>query len=96
MPTEKLQISGKSIQYLDGLISNIQNCDHISSGKTIIFNINNMNIDNSINSVNSHNTNITNSENLSDEFIEHIKTEKPKWYTPGKNIDIYRRIFSTL
>jgi len=93
MPTEKLQFSGKSIQFLDGLISNIHNCDHISSGKTIIFNINNIHntniTDNSTNTTNI--TNDTNDPNDPNDpvhdFIEHIKENKPKWYTPNKYID---------
>jgi len=88
MPTEKLQISGKNIQYLDGLISNVQNCDHISSGKTIIFNINNINtINNNIdNSVNIK-TNINTDGNYIDEYVQYIKTNKPTWYKSGELVE---------
>lgn len=90
MPTEKTQISGKYIQYLDGLIGNIKNCDHISRGSTVIFNVN-MNItDNSTNINNSAST--TNNISVEDEdpsesFIQYIVQNKPVWYTAGKFID---------
>jgi len=90
MPTEKIQISGKYIQYLDGLIGNIKNCDHISRGATVIFNVNitdnSTNINNSANTTN-NTTNISVEDDPSESFIQYIVQNKPKWYTAGRFID---------
>jgi len=86
MPNERSQFSGKYIQYIDGLISNIQNCDHISSGKSITVNFNIVDNSTNINSnnSNSNNTNITDNSDNIEEFIEYIKSEQPSWFKSGK------------
>ncbi len=88
IPCKKKQFMGKQVNYIDGLLKLVdKNCNHISSGKTVIVvgdvHINNStNIDNSVTNINQPKLN----ENIED-FIEHVKNDNPSWFKFNEWID---------
>jgi hypothetical protein len=83
MPSDKELIATKYIEPILTMISNVQQCNgfkHITVNLTV-----NNNIDNSTNTTNINNPESSDQINNDiDDFIEHIVTDKPKWYTENK------------
>jgi hypothetical protein len=89
MPSDKELIATKYIEPILTMISNVQQCNGF---KHITVNLTVNNIDNSTNTTTIHNPDPSNQiYDTIDDFIEHIITDKPKWYTENKWV-----LFSTI
>jgi hypothetical protein len=87
MPSDKQLLNANFVEYIDGLVGNIEKCAKIDkSGNTYIINLNMQNA-----TINNQSTIHINQpdeneeiDNCICEFVEYIIENKPNWYTPNK------------
>jgi hypothetical protein len=86
MPSDKQLLNANFVEYIDGLVGNIEKCSRLDKqGNTYItVNVGTMNVNNA------EVINVTNNENTSNtiqDFGKYIRDNKPSWYTPNQLFD---------
>lgn len=98
MPSDKELISSRFVEYIDGLVGNVEKCAKIDkSGNTYIINfnvqnqnaevINNAEIMNNAETIVQTNKTVEIIASEISDFGKYIKNKRPIWYTPGKSFD---------
>jgi hypothetical protein len=83
MPSEKLLLNANFVEYIEGLVGNIEKCSKLDKQGNIYnitLNVNTMTVNNAETINNIENAACEESSNNIYEYIQYIRTEKPSWY----------------